>query len=51
MTQIKTLLFDLDGTLIDSRKDLCRSINLMLADLGRPQLEEAMIASFTVRNW
>lgn len=46
MIQIKILLFDLDGTLIDSRKDLCRSINLMLADLDRPQLEESMIASF-----
>ena len=40
------MLFDLDGTLIDSRADLARSVNLMLADLGRPPLAEAVVASF-----
>lgn len=40
------LLFDLDGTLIDSKADLARSVNLMLADLQRPQLAEATIAGF-----
>lgn len=39
-------MFDLDGTLIDSRKDLCRSINLMLRDMGFPQLQESLIASY-----
>ncbi len=40
------VLFDLDGTLIDSRTDLASSINLMLADLGRPSLDEAIVAGF-----
>lgn len=40
------MLFDLDGTLIDSRADLARSINLMLSDLGRPVLAEETVAGF-----
>jgi len=46
MSQISVMLFDLDGTLIDSRADLARSINMMLADLGRPPLSESLISSF-----
>ena len=48
MTQflVSSLLFDLDGTLIDSKTDLANSINLMLADLGRPALSEATISGF-----
>lgn len=46
MISIELMLFDLDGTLIDSRADLARSVNLMLADLGRPPLTEETIASF-----
>lgn len=44
--EIKLMLFDLDGTLVDSKRDLARSINLMLRDLGRPALDEQIIASF-----
>lgn len=40
------LLFDLDGTLIDSRADLATGINLMLADLNRPALASSTIVSF-----
>ncbi len=46
MYNVDLMLFDLDGTLIDSRTDLARSVNLMLADLGYPQLSEEKIASF-----
>lgn len=46
MIKVEMMLFDLDGTLIDSRADLARSINLMLADLGRSALPEEKIASF-----
>lgn len=42
----KLLVFDLDGTLIDSRVDLCNSINAMLAHLGRPALPQAVIAGY-----
>jgi phosphoglycolate phosphatase len=40
------LVFDLDGTLIDSRVDLCNSINAMLEHLGKPKLPEPVIASY-----
>jgi phosphoglycolate phosphatase len=40
------MLFDLDGTLIDSKTDLTNSINLMLADLGRPLLDEKLVGGF-----
>lgn len=42
----RLLVFDLDGTLIDSRVDLCNSINAMLAHLGKPELPEPVIASY-----
>jgi phosphoglycolate phosphatase len=35
---IRVLIFDLDGTLIDSKLDLARSVNAMLAHMGRPEL-------------
>jgi phosphoglycolate phosphatase len=40
------LLFDLDGTLVDSRIDLTNSINLMLAELGRDRLPDSSVISF-----
>ena len=40
------LLFDLDGTLIDSLGDLAATINLMLSDLGRPPLSADQVAAF-----
>ena len=40
------LVFDLDGTLIDSRVDLCNSVNAMLEHLDRPKLPEPVIASY-----
>jgi phosphoglycolate phosphatase len=43
----KTLLiFDLDGTLIDSRLDLANSVNATLAEMKRPQLEHPIIFSY-----
>jgi phosphoglycolate phosphatase len=45
-TQIKLLIFDLDGTLIDSRLDLIHSINAMLRHLGRPELPGEVVASY-----
>jgi phosphoglycolate phosphatase len=43
---IKLLVFDLDGTLIDSAQDLCNSVNATLAHFDHPPLEDAQIASF-----
>jgi len=42
----RLLVFDLDGTLIDSRVDLCNSVNAMLTHLGKPMLPEPVIASY-----
>ena len=44
--QLKLLVFDLDGTLIDSAQDLCNSVNATLAHFGLKHLEDAQIAGF-----
>jgi phosphoglycolate phosphatase len=43
---IRLLVFDLDGTLIDSRLDLIHSVNAMLRHFGRPELAGDVIASY-----
>lgn len=43
---IRLLVFDLDGTLIDSARDLCNSVNAALAHMGRPHLSDEIIAGF-----
>lgn len=43
---IKLVIFDLDGTLIDSRLDLVHSVNAALRHIGRPQLPDEVIASY-----
>lgn len=40
------LLFDLDGTLVDSAPDLALAINRMLTDLNKPEFDED-----TIRSW
>jgi phosphoglycolate phosphatase len=42
----RLLVFDLDGTLIDSRIDLCNSVNATLNHFGKPELPEAVISSY-----
>ncbi|HWG20648.1 MAG TPA: HAD-IA family hydrolase [Terracidiphilus sp.] len=44
--RIQLLVFDLDGTLIDSARDLCNSVNAALEHMGRPHLDDRIIASF-----
>jgi phosphoglycolate phosphatase len=43
---IRLLVFDLDGTLIDSRQDLCNSVNATLEKFGLAPLPDDMIAGF-----
>ncbi len=43
---IRLLVFDLDGTLIDSRLDLIHSVNAMLRQFGRPELPGDLIATY-----
>src|SRR4051812_8095726 len=44
--KIKLLVFDLDGTLVDSKADLTKSINAMLRHYQRPELPEDVIGSY-----
>jgi phosphoglycolate phosphatase len=43
---IELVIFDLDGTLIDSRLDLIHSVNAMLRHFGRPELPGDVVASY-----
>jgi phosphoglycolate phosphatase len=42
----RLLVFDLDGTLIDSSLDLCNAVNAALAHVSKPQLPNALIAGY-----
>jgi phosphoglycolate phosphatase len=42
----RLLVFDLDGTLIDSSLDICNAVNATLEHLGKPTLAHAVIASY-----
>lgn len=43
---IQLIVFDLDGTLIDSARDLANSVNAALEHMGRPHLPDEVIAGF-----
>jgi phosphoglycolate phosphatase len=43
---LRLLVFDLDGTLIDSGADLCASVNAMLRHFDRPPLPEKVISTY-----
>jgi phosphoglycolate phosphatase len=43
---IQLLIFDLDGTLIDSKKDLILSVNAVRAEMGLPSLPGETISSY-----
>jgi phosphoglycolate phosphatase len=43
---VRALIFDLDGTLIDSKQDLIQSVNAMLRELGRRELPEETISGY-----
>ena len=43
---LRLVVFDLDGTLIDSRQDLCNSVNATLESFDLNPLPDAVIASF-----
>src|SRR6202171_4978900 len=43
---VRALIFDLDGTLIDSQRDLIRSVSAMLREMGREPLHEDTISGY-----
>jgi phosphoglycolate phosphatase len=43
---VRALIFDLDGTLIDSKLDLVHSVNATLRHLRRPELPNETISSY-----
>lgn len=47
---VRALIFDLDGTLIDSKRDLIRSVNAMLKEMGRETLHEDTISGYIGRG-
>jgi phosphoglycolate phosphatase len=44
--KLKLLIFDLDGTLVDSRLDLTHSVNAMLRKFGRSELPMEVVESY-----
>ena len=46
LSKVRALIFDLDGTLIDSKQDLIHSVNAMLRELGRRELAEETISGY-----
>lgn len=46
LSSVRALIFDLDGTLIDSKQDLIRSVNAMLMYTGREPLHEDTVSSY-----
>jgi phosphoglycolate phosphatase len=43
---VRALIFDLDGTLIDSKLDLIHAVNAMLTEMGRAKLSDEVISSY-----
>src|SRR5580693_526584 len=46
LKKIKLVIFDLDGTLIDSERDLAASVNAMLLNYGRKELPLEVIGTY-----
>ena len=46
LQSLRLIVFDLDGTLIDSRQDLCNSVNATLTHFGLRALADDVIAGF-----
>jgi phosphoglycolate phosphatase len=50
LSPVRALIFDLDGTLIDSKRDLIHSVNAMLRELGRAHLADETISGYIGRG-
>lgn len=45
-TALRAAIIDLDGTLVDTLGDFTAALNIMLRDLGRPELPASVVSSF-----
>ena len=43
---VRAFVFDLDGTLMDSKMDLVNSVNAMLRETGRAEQPAELVASY-----
>ncbi|MDP6109169.1 MAG: HAD hydrolase-like protein, partial [Rhodospirillales bacterium] len=53
MSGLSNLLFDLDGTIIDSAPDVCASVNRVLKVMSRPSIsvaETRLLVGFGART-
>jgi phosphoglycolate phosphatase len=48
--QQRLIIFDLDGTLVDSLPDLTRAVNAAMADFGRPPVAREVVAPWIGRG-
>ena len=46
LSSVRALIFDLDGTLIDSKMDLIHAVNAMLVEMGRERLSAEVISGY-----
>src|SRR2546430_1199037 len=46
VSDVRALIFDLDGTLIDSKRDLIHSVNAMLREMRRAELAAETISGY-----
>jgi len=49
--RFRAVVFDLDGTLIDSAPDIADALNMVLAELGRVGLTEATVRNMVGTGW
>ncbi|MDZ7786643.1 MAG: phosphoglycolate phosphatase [Halofilum sp. (in: g-proteobacteria)] len=50
MSEVDTVLFDLDGTLVDTAPDMTRALDRVLADAGRPPLPAELVRPHVSRG-
>ena len=46
----KFIIYDLDGTLVDTREDIARAVNHMLKAMGQPPMEQKTIEKYVGRG-
>jgi HAD superfamily hydrolase (TIGR01549 family) len=50
MRRVQLIIFDLDGTLVDSKKDIANSVNFTLRSLGLEEKDDSLISSYVGRG-